>query len=159
MAGIEGGCSCGATRYRLSAAPLFVHCCHCTWCQRETGSAFAVNVLIERSAIELVQGDLVRSELPTASGSGQSFLRCAACGTTLWTHYAGMKDVVAFLKGGTLDDPNVAPPDIHIFTSTKRDWVTIDDGTPVMKNYYSREARWPQASIERLKAARAIAKA
>ncbi|MEO0465953.1 MAG: GFA family protein [Pseudomonadota bacterium] len=158
MTKAEGGCSCGATRYRLSALPMFVHCCHCTWCQRETGAAFAVNGLIERSAIDVTKGELVCDELPTHSGTGQSFLRCSVCHATLWTHYSSMKDAVAFLKVGTLDDPDLAPPDIHIFTSTKQDWVVLGDDKPVMRSYYRRSEHWPEASIERLKAAKAAAK-
>ena len=102
---MEGGCACGAVRYRLTATPLFVHCCHCTWCQRETGSAFAVNVLIEASEVTLLHGRVVQSVLPSASGEGQAFTRCAECGVTLWSNYSGARGAVHFVRAGTLDDP------------------------------------------------------
>src|SRR6185437_16541776 len=65
---MDGGCTCGAIRYRLKAKPLFVHCCHCTWCQRKSGSAFAVNAFIEASQVELLKGNPERTTLPSASG-------------------------------------------------------------------------------------------
>ena len=150
---MEGGCTCGALRYRLSATPLFVHCCHCTWCQRESGSAFAVNALIETSNVVLLQGETTSTMFPTASGKGQAFVRCAHCGVTLWSHYAGMGEAISFVRVGTLDDPSVAPPDIHIYTSTKQPWVVLTEGVPAVEEYYRRSAHWPEASVERYKAA------
>ena len=49
---LEGGCACGAVRYRLTSAPMFVHCCHCRDCQRQTGSAFVLNALIEADRVD-----------------------------------------------------------------------------------------------------------
>ena len=74
----EGGCSCGAIRYRLTSDPLFVHCCHCLNCQRQTGSAFAINLLIEADRVELLAGE--QSRFPFGGGSGkQRIFRCPAC--------------------------------------------------------------------------------
>jgi hypothetical protein len=151
---MEGGCTCGQVRYRLSARPLFVHCCHCTWCQRETGSAFAVNALIEASNVQLLKGSVTQTTLPTASGKGQIFSRCPACGITLWSNYAGAGNKVHFVRTGTLDDPTFAPPDIHIYTSTKRPWVVLPDGVPAVEEYYRRSAYWPAESIARFNATR-----
>ena len=151
---LEGGCACGAVRYRLTDTPLFVHCCHCTRCQRETGAAFAVNAMIETGKVELKLGAPKRYEVPTASGAGQAILRCEACGTALWSHYGAARDAVAFVKVGTLDDANAAPPDIHIFTSTRLPWVNIPDGVPVMKAFYRRSEYWPKDAIARYDAAR-----
>jgi hypothetical protein len=152
---LQGRCTCGAVRYRLKARSLFVHCCHCSWCQRETGSAFAVNALIEASQVELLQGRPVSTKLPSASGKGQVFWRCADCGVTLWSNYVGMGDRVNFIRVGTLDDPSRAPPDIHIYTSTKQPWVILPEGVPAVEEYYRRSAYWPADSIARLEAARA----
>ena len=93
---LEGGCTCRAVRYRLTDTPLFVHCCHCSWCQRETGAAFAVNALIESARVVLIEGAPVKCMLPSASGSGQVFVRCPDCGVTVWSHYAGMGDKASF---------------------------------------------------------------
>ena len=150
----EGGCTCGAVRYRLTARPLFVHCCHCTWCQRESGSAFAVNAMIEAARVELLAGAPRLTTLPTASGKGQHFSRCAGCGVTLWSNYAGAGDSIHFVRAGTLRDPSVARPDIHIYTATKQPWVILPDGAPAVPEFYRRSQYWPAASLARLEALR-----
>ncbi len=149
----DGGCTCGAVRYRLNRTPLFVHCCHCTWCQRETGSAFAVNVLIEAEAVELLKGEVTKQDLPSASGAGQLFNRCGSCGVTLWSNYGSAKERVHFVRGGTLDEPALAPPDIHIFTSSKQPWVVLPEDVPAVEEYYRRSLYWPPQHVERYKAA------
>jgi hypothetical protein len=153
LARIDGGCTCGAVRYRLTDRPLFVHCCHCTWCRRETGSAFAVNALIETAKVELLKGDVVRADLPSPSGKGQTFSRCPQCGLTLWSHYAAAREKIAFVRVGTLDDPSAAPPDIHIYTAARLPWVVLPDGVPAVAEYYRRSEYWPEDSIARYKAA------
>jgi hypothetical protein len=152
---VEGGCTCGAVRYRLKARPMFVHCCHCTWCRRETGSAFAVNALIEASNVEILRGEPNQTRLPSARGKGQVFFRCPQCGITLWSNYAGAGGKVYFVRVGTLDDSSAAPPDIHIYTSTKLPWVTLPDGVPAVAEFYRLSDHWPAASIDRFNAARA----
>jgi len=151
---MEGRCDCGAVRYRLNARPLFVHCCHCSWCQRESGSAFAVNAMIEASEVELLSGAPVATTLPTASGKGQVFHRCPDCGVTLWSNYAGAGDRIHFVRAGTLGDPSWAPPDIHIYTSTKLPWVVLPEGVPAFPEYYKAAEQWPAEGIARFKKAR-----
>jgi hypothetical protein len=153
---MEGGCTCTSVRYRLNARPLFVHCCHCTWCQRETGSAFAVNALIEASNVELLKGELERTTLPSASGKGQVLSRCPQCGITLWSNYAGAGERVHFVRVGTLDEPSLLHPDIHIFTSTKQPWVVLPDGVPATHEFYRLSAYWPAESIARYNAVREL---
>ncbi|MGE0254343.1 MAG: GFA family protein [Alphaproteobacteria bacterium] len=145
----EGGCTCGGVRYRLTAPPLFVHCCHCTWCQRASGSAFATNILIETARVTVLSGATVRTTAPSPSGRGQAFLRCPGCGVTLWSHYLRMGEHIAFVRAGTLEDPSVAPPDIHIYTSTKQPWVTLPDGVPAVPEYYRADEMWPADSLAR----------
>lgn len=152
--GHEGRCTCGAVRYRLTAPPLFVHGCHCTWCQRETGTAFAVNALIETACLEVLSGGLERVDVPSASGSGQILVRCPRCQVVVWSHYSGAGETTAFVRVGTLDDPAAAPPDIHIYTSTKLPWVVLPDGVPAVPEYYRRSEYWPADSVARFKAAR-----
>lgn len=150
----EGGCACGAVRYRLISEPMFVHGCHCSDCQRETGSAFAVNALIEADKVELLAAKPVAVETPSASGKGQVIWRCPACQVALWSNYAGMGKGVHFLRAGTLDEPGDLAPDVHIYTRSKRPWVRLPDGAPAFAGYYDMKALWPEESWARLKAAR-----
>jgi len=152
VAPLEGGCDCRALRYRLDDEPLWVHCCHCRWCQRETGSAFAINAMIEASRLTLLAGtpDLVHT--PSDSGLGQQIARCPACRIALWSHYAGSGPAVAFVRVGTLDDPDRLPPDVHIFTARKQPWVVLPPGVPRFDAYYTqadRERLWKPRALER----------
>ncbi len=120
---LEGSCACGMVGFALISRPFFVHCCHCTRCRRETGSAFAINALIETSAIEVDASVLRTAELPSKSGRGQSLVVCAMCSTTLWSHYSSAGEAIAFVRVGALREANLVRPDIHIFTKSKLDWV------------------------------------
>jgi len=149
---MEGRCTCGEVRYRMTSAPLFVHCCHCRWCQRETGTAFALNAMIETDRVVLLQGAPRMVDTPSLSGKGQKILRCPTCHIALWSHYAGAGEKVAFVRVGTLDDPDRLPPDIHIFTESKQPWVVLPPDTPAAPQYYSRGEYWPAESLSRRKA-------
>jgi hypothetical protein len=149
---MDGGCTCGTVRYRITASPLFVHCCHCRWCQRESGSAFALNALIEASHVEILQGSPIAVDIPTNSGKGQKMTRCPECQVTLWSNYAGAGDALHFVRVGTLDQPESLSPDIHIFTESKQPWVELGDEVPVMPRYYSAKKMWPPESLARMKA-------
>lgn len=144
-----GGCACRTVRYRLLREPLFVHCCHCRWCQRESGSAFALNALVEADAVELLAGMPERIDTPTESGAGQEIFRCAQCRVAVWSHYAGMGAAVNFVRVGTLDSPDAFPPDIHIYTGSRQPWVQLDGQVPAVEEYYRRDDMWPAASLER----------
>jgi hypothetical protein len=148
----EGGCTCRAVRYRMTSAPLFVHCCHCRWCQRETGTAFALNAMIESERVEVLQGEPELVDTPSNSGKGQKIARCPTCRIALWSNYAGAGDALRFVRVGTLDDPDRLPPDIHIFTSSKQPWVAIPPGMPSVAEYYDRKQYWPAESLERREA-------
>jgi hypothetical protein len=148
----EGKCTCGFVRYRMKSRPLFVNCCHCTWCQRETGSAFAINAMIEADRVEVIAGEPVRIDTPSNSGKGQKITRCPKCHVALWSNYGGGGDAVRFVRVGTLLEPGRMPPDIHIFTSTKQPWVVLPPGTPAMEEYYDRTRYWPKESLERREA-------
>ena len=148
----EGQCTCGFVRYRMTSRPLFVNCCHCTWCQRESGSAFAINAMIEADRVQVTAGEPVRVDTPSNSGKGQKITRCPKCHVALWSNYAGAGDAVRFVRVGTLNEPGRMPPDIHIFTSTKQPWVVLPPGTPAMEEYYYRKKYWPKESLERREA-------
>src|SRR5258706_9762440 len=149
---MEGGCTCGAVRYRLTARPLFVHCCHCRWCQRETGSAFVLNAMIEADRVVLLSGAPEIVLTPSNSGKGQKISRCPTCPIAVWSNYAGAGDPVRFVRVGTLLEPGRIAPDIHIFTSTKQPWVVIPPGMPAVDESYDRKQYWPQESLQRREA-------
>jgi hypothetical protein len=146
---LEGGCTCRAVRYRMTSKPMFVHCCHCRWCQRETGTAFALNAMIEADRVELLSGTPEVVNTPSNSGKGQKIARCPTCRIALWSHYAGAGDKISFVRVGTLDQPDSLPPDIHIFTASMQPWVTLPPGSQRVPEYYDREKVWPAESLER----------
>jgi hypothetical protein len=150
----EGGCTCRHVRYRMTCRPLFVHCCHCNWCQRETGTAFALNAMIEADRVELLGGEPELVLTPSASGKGQKIWRCPKCRVALWSNYSGSGDAVRFLRVGTLDEPSRLPPDIHIFTSTKQPWVVLPVGAKAVPEFYKPRETWPPETQERFAALR-----
>ena len=148
---LQGGCACGHVRYRLGSEPMFVHCCHCRDCQRQTGSAFAINALIETDRITLLSGAPEPVPVPTESGRPHDIHRCPHCHTALWSDY-GRRPSLRFVRVGTLDDPDAIRPDVHIFTRSKAPWVVLPDGVPAFEVYYDLKALWPAASQERRRA-------
>jgi len=155
---LEGGCTCRAIRYQMISAPLFVHCCHCRWCQRETGASFALNAMIEADRVAVLKGAPEVVATPSNSGKGQKIIRCPTCRIALWSNYAGAGDLVRFVRVGTLDEPDRLPPDIHIFTASKQPWVILPPGTPAVAEYYDRDRYWPEESLERRRALLASAR-
>jgi hypothetical protein len=148
-ASYDGGCTCRFVRYRMTTKPLFVHCCHCSWCQRETGSAFALNAMIEAERVQLLQGEAEVIDTPSNSGKGQKISRCPKCRVAVWSNYAGAGDAVRFVRVGTLDDPGRLPPDIHIFTASKQRWVVLPSSVPAVEEYYKASELWPSDSLAR----------
>jgi hypothetical protein len=146
----DGGCACGEVRYRLASGPLFVHCCHCLNCQRQTGSAFVVNALIEADRVELLRGAPRRVPVPREEAPAQEIWRCPTCQVALFSLYS--RPDVRFVRVGTLDDPAALDPDVHIYTRSKLPWVTLPAGVPAVDGYYDMRELWPAASLERLKA-------
>ncbi|MDB6086806.1 MAG: glutathione-dependent formaldehyde-activating [Gammaproteobacteria bacterium] len=153
----HGKCTCGHVRYRMNGGPLFVHCCHCLWCQRETGTAFAYNALVEANRVVLVAGELEIIDTPSFSGKGQKISRCPRCRIAVWSNYAGAGNTMHFVRVGTLDDPHSMPPDIHIYTCTKQPWVQLPAGIPAVPEYYKASEYWPKASLDRRELLRARA--
>jgi hypothetical protein len=148
----DGGCACRHVRYRMSSTPLFVHCCHCRWCQRETGASFALNAMIEADRVELLEGETEIIDTPSNSGKGQRIARCPRCQVAVWSNYAGAGDALRFVRVGTLDDPDRFPPDIHIFTESKQSWLVLPPGMPAMPAYYKASEYWPKDSLARMTA-------
>jgi hypothetical protein len=146
---LEGGCTCRAIRYQMISAPMFVHCCHCRWCQRESGASFALNALIEADRVVVLKGEPEVVATPSNSGKGQKIIRCPSCRIALWSNYAGGGDAFRFVRVGTLDEPDRLPPDIHIFIASKQPWVVLPPGAPAVAEYYDRDQYWPAESLER----------
>jgi len=149
---LEGGCDCRRIRYRMETAPLIVHCCHCRWCQRETGSAFALNALIEAERLTHRQAEPEVIDTPSQSGRGQRIARCPDCRIAIWSNYAGAGPIIRFVRVGTLDTPDVLRPDIHIFTASRQPWVILPEGVPAVPEFYDIERQWSPESLVRRKA-------
>jgi len=145
----EGGCACRHLRYRMESEPMLVHCCHCRWCQRETGAAFALNAIIESDRLTVVEGEPEFINTPSMSGKGQRIARCPHCKAALWSHYGGAGDLASFVRVGTLDEPDRFPPSVHIFTSSKQPWVKLSPDAPAFDEYYPRGEVWPEESKKR----------
>ena len=146
---IEGGCDCRTVRYQMTSVPLIVHCCHCRWCQRESGAAFALNAMIESDRVLSLGAEPEIVDTPSQSGRGQKIARCPSCRIAVWSHYAGSGPITKFVRVGSLDDPDVLPPDAHIFTATKQPWVLLPPSTPAFAEYYDRTTVWRKESLTR----------
>jgi hypothetical protein len=149
----EGGCACGAVRYRLRSDPLFTHCCHCLNCQRQTGSAFVINLLIEAERVELLASEPQPVDVPRDDGSTQRIHRCRTCQVAVFSEYG--RPELWFVRGGTLDEPTSVTPDVHIYTRSKVSWLELPETALAFDIYYDVKALWPAASLERLEALRA----
>ena len=152
---LDGGCTCRFVRYRMASKPLIVHCCHCRWCQRESGASFALNALIEAARLQLLHGDVEVITTPSKSGNGQKIARCPKCRIAVWSNYYQAGDVIRFIRVGTLDEPDRLPPDIHIYTASKQPWVVIPPGAPAVAELYNVRELWPKESLARMAQARA----
>lgn len=158
MATLRGRCSCGAVRYELLSEPMFTHCCHCLDCQRQTGSAFVINGLIETDRIRMISDEPVAFPQPTDSGHPHDIYRCAACGTALWSDYGG-RPWLRYVRIGTLADPGAVVPDVHIYTRSKRPWVGLPGDVPQFAEFYELKALWPKEALARRFAANDVWKA
>ena len=144
---LQGGCACGYIRYHLTARPMFVHCCHCRDCQRQTGSAFVINALIEADRIA-AQNEPQPIGMPTDSGKPHRIFRCPRCQTAMWSEYGGLEKL-RFIRVGTLDQPSTVSPDVHIYTRSKLPWVKLPTDVPAFDAYYKASEVWPPDALER----------
>ena len=156
---MDGGCTCRQVRYRLSGMPLIVHACHCRWCQRETGAAFALNALYEADRVAHLAGEPDLVVTPSQSGKSQRIARCRACRVAVWSNYPQAGPAVRFVRVGTLDEPDRLPPDIHIFTSSKQPWLTLPPGAKAVPEFYDLASTWSAERLERRRLMREKAKA
>ena len=147
---LGGGCACGAVRYRLKTPPMFVNCCHCRDCQRETGSAFVINGVIEADRIEMLKGNPEPVSMPTDSGRPHDIYRCPDCRIALWSDYG--RRPIRFVRVSTLDEAAAFKPDAHIFTRSKLPWVRLPEEAPAFEVYYEMNKLWPAESLKRREA-------
>ena len=150
---LEGGCACGKIRYRLTNAPMIVHACHCRDCQKLSGSAFALNLWIERKFVEVTGPAPVTFRVPPgSSGKPHDVYACATCGTHLWNKYHAAPGDTVLLCVGTLDDPSAVEPPVHIFTRSKAPWLELPEGARVFETFYKIDEVWPPESLARWRA-------
>src|SRR5437762_557098 len=142
-----GGCTCRAVRFSLTSEPLIVHCCHCRWCQRESGASFALNAVIEAKRVVLEGGGAEMVNTPSQSGKGQKIHRCPQCRVAVWSHYAAAGERISFIRVGTLDEPDRLPPDVHIYTASKQPWVVLPTGARVFAEFYDPKQVWSKETM------------
>jgi hypothetical protein len=153
---LTGGCACGAVRYKLTAAPLIVHACHCRDCQRVTGSAFVINLWMERKSVEGADAKRLKSfRLAGGTGKPHEVFFCRDCGVYLWSVYSGAPGDFLFVRAGTLDNPRAVTPDVHIFTRSKLPWVGLPTDAQLFKAFYPIAKVWSAESLARLRQAQA----
>ncbi len=147
---LEGGCSCGSIRYKLTASPLIVHACHCRDCQRITGSGFVINIWIENEFVERTGATPKSFTRKGGTGKDHEVFFCANCGTYVWSRYHVAPGDALFVRAGTLDKPEAVKPDVHIFTRSKLPWLRLPEGARAFETAYSIEKVWSAESKERL---------
>lgn len=136
----------------MEAQPLVVNCCHCRWCQRETGAAFALNAVIEYDHITHLEAEPEFINTPSASGKGQLIARCPKCRIALWSNYGLLLPYgpnLRYIRVGTLDQPDHCPPNVQIFTASKQPWVVLPEGIPAYEENYEEKDFWSKESWER----------
>mgnify|MGYP000135376082 CR=1 FL=1 len=146
---LTGGCICSAVRYELNEAPLFVHACHCSDCQRFSGSAFVVLLGVEKAVFNLT-GTTEKVTNATPSGAGYDAHFCPNCSTIIWSKYHFVEAPLIAVRGGTLDEPGLAPPDYHIFTQSKQPWVILPEGMPAFDGWLEPEEAWSPETLKRM---------
>lgn len=132
----EGGCGCGAVRYRVEGEPIFVNNCHCRLCQRQTGSTSVVNAFFESDRVTVTQGALIEYTFKGGSGSDHVMRRCAECGTAVFSHYPRAGRLSTGIRVGSFDDPSAFTPTAVVFTESKMPWVALPEGIPAFEQYY-----------------------
>jgi len=147
---LEGGCACSAIRYKLTGEPLIVHACHCRDCQRLTGSAFVINLWMERQSVEASGAAPKSFRLAGGSGQAHDVFFCGECGSYVWSRYHGAPGDFLFVRAGTLDTPDAVKPDVHIFTRSKVPWLQLTNDARVYKEFYKLSDVWSPQSLARI---------
>lgn len=146
----RGGCACGAVRFELLSSPIFVQACHCSFCQRMTGSAFSVNALLESDRVFRLGQEPEAVPTPSALPAGQIAHRCGTCRVRVWSTHASLGPRVALIHAGCMDEPTAFEPELHCFVSNKMPWVIVPDGVPSFDLSYSAKELWSEHALARL---------
>jgi hypothetical protein len=142
----------------MKGEPIFVNNCHCRQCQQQTGSTSVLNMFVEMEKLALVSGEITRHVVKAGSGGDHVIVRCARCGTALWSHYPRLGELGAGVRVGTLDNPGEITPDAVIYTAEKMEWVALPPGIPAFEAYYNPAELLPSDRFARLKALAAKAR-
>jgi hypothetical protein len=125
-----GGCLCGAIRYRITAEPITVYACHCTDCQRRTGSALALSMLLPLAAIEVTAGEPAAYSASLPDGRVKRGRMCAGCCCRLWGE-PPKRPGIAVLQAGTLDNTSWVRPAAHVCARSAQSWFVFPADVPV----------------------------
>jgi hypothetical protein len=119
---MTGHCLCGTISYQFEGEPAAVVLCHCDDCQRHSGAAFSVNVIVPRSALEIEGSPRVYATTGTENGNARERLFCGDCGSPMFTMLAEQPEI-AIIKAGTLDDRSGFAPTAEIWCQRAHEWV------------------------------------
>jgi hypothetical protein len=145
----HGSCNCQSVQYTITDAPLFTHLCHCTKCQKRTGSAFVLNIMVFVNDIALTSAAPESYTTITDSGSELTTFACSSCRDILYHTHPEFARIV-MIAGGTVDDPGWIKPQAHIFVRSKQPWLELSNDIPAYLEMYQLEDTWPQASLAKL---------
>jgi hypothetical protein len=146
---VAGGCVCGEVRIAVRGRPIVVHGCHCRFCQAASGSAFAVNLMLETAQVAVTAGRTQQISRQAELGAHTRHV-CPNCRTELFGHHPMLGPDIAFVGAGVLDRPGGYAPDVHCFTRSKYDWVVLPAGVPAFEGNYDMAAVWSDEAKARV---------
>jgi hypothetical protein len=126
--GFSGGCLCGAVRYQSAVGPQVVGHCHCVDCRKSSGTGHCTHVVIPEDAFT-VSGEVKFYDRPADSGNIVSRGFCPTCGSAVYSTNSGMPDMV-FPRASSLDDPEIAKPQMVVYASRAPSWDHVDPELP-----------------------------
>jgi hypothetical protein len=148
----QGGCGCGAVRYRIERAPIFVNNCYCALCQLQTGSTSSAYAFFEIEAVEVLSGKLKRFAQQTGTDRKQKVMQCSECGIGLFFQPWPTGRHGICVRLGTFDDPWDIVPDAAVYVTERMPWVTLPEGIPTFDAYYNPDTLLPPERNARLRA-------
>ncbi|MGZ5870506.1 MAG: GFA family protein [Bradyrhizobium sp.] len=144
---LSGGCPCEAVRFAVNAMPLLVYACHCTECQRWSGSAFSLSMPVASDSFALTCGKPRPWRRTGASGFESTYWFCGDCGGRVYGQRDSRPDIIA-VRAGTLDDTSWLRPIAHVYLRSAQAWERIPnnaEGFEVMpKEFWSLSEKWQQ---------------
>jgi hypothetical protein len=132
---LKGGCQCDKLRFELSAPPLMLYACHCTNCQKQTGSAFVLSTAIVENTFSFIEGEPAKVEWTADSETQRYGLYCSDCGGRICNGQTPSIGVLS-LRAGTFDEKSWVRPAAHIWVKSAQPWIKFEaddllyDGQP-----------------------------